>query len=143
MPVTGNMSYYYKRKVADLALGQQSYTPVTGIFVGLWLSALDFSASGAQNGEVTGAGYSRFSAVNNLNNWSTALTASGTAYKWNLTDFTFPTALSTWGNVQYFGVVDAATQGNMLYWGELNTAKAIVSADVFRFPSGQLVITHT
>ena len=143
MPVTGNMSYYYKRKVSDLAAGGQGYTPPTGLFVGLSLSALDFSATGGWAGEVTGAGYLRYSAVNNLVNWVTGLTASGTAYKYNGVDFIFPTALSLWGNVQYGYIVDAATNGNALYWFELATAKAVASGDVFKFPSGSLAIQHT
>ena len=143
MAVTGNMSYYLKRKVADLALGAQAYTPPTGLFIGLWTAAIDFSASGAQAGEVNGTNYTRFSATNNLVNWSTALTASGTAYKFNNVDFVFPTAQGTWGTASHFGIVDAATEGNMLYWGELVTAKAMGSGDVIRFLSGGIAITLT
>lgn len=144
MAVTGNKSNYYKEKVANLALGNQAYTPPTGIFLALFLSAINHSATGGYPGEVTGAGYSRFSAANGLGagQWITALTASGTGYKYNAADWTFPTARSLWGTVDYFAVVDAATNGNILYWGQLATAKVVASGDVFRFPSGALVITE-
>lgn len=143
MAVTGNMSYFLKEKIANQALGAQAYTPPTGLFVGLWLSALDYSASGQTPGEVTGAGYSRFSATNDLANWTTALTASGTAYKFNGVDFVFPTAQGLWGPVQYAAILDAPVNGNILYWAELATAKAVASADVLRFPSGAIAVRHT
>lgn len=145
MAITGTKSYYYQRKIADLALGQQAYTPPTGIFLALLLSAIDFSATGGWPGEVTALGYLRFSAVNGLaaGQWTTALTASGSAYKFNAADWNFPTAQGLWGNVQYFQILDAAAAGNMLYFGELATAKAVASGDVFRFPSGAIMVTET
>lgn len=139
MAATGNMSYYYKRKITELALGGQDYNPVTGTFIQLYQSAVDFTATGGVPG---GIGL-RYSATNNLETWRTGLTASGTGYTWNTIDLQWPTATADWGTAQYFLVLDAAANGNALYWGEMVTAKVVGSGDVFRFPSGQLVFTLT
>lgn len=140
MAVTGNLSYYGKRQIIDLIPGGQAYTPPTGIFLQLYQSAIDYSATGGWPGAI-GA---QFSATNNLENWITGLTASGTGYKVNAVDFVFPTATADWGTAQFFMVKEAAAAaGEPLYWGELATAKVVASGDVIRFPSGSLAIRHT
>lgn len=143
MATTGNMSYYLKRKIQDLVQGGQAYTPPTGIFIALFTAQIDFSATGGWPGEVNAGGYSRFSAANDLNKWTTALTASGTGYKFNAADFVFPTAQADWGTATHAAILDAATNGNVLHWFQLSAAKMIGSGDVFRFPSGAIGITLT
>ena len=45
------------------------------------------------------------------------------------------------GTITHFGVLDAATSGNLLYHGALTTSRAITSGDIFRVPTGDLDIT--
>jgi len=42
---------------------------------------------------------------------------------------TFPAPTAAWGTVTHFGVFDAATAGNALYYGDLTTARTINSGD--------------
>jgi hypothetical protein len=44
--------------------------------------------------------------------------------------------------VTHFGVFDAVTTGNLLFWAALTTSKAIGNGDVASFPIGNLVHTE-
>jgi hypothetical protein len=54
---------------------------------------------------------------------------------------TFPTASASWGTVTHFGVFDASTAGNLLYWGALSVSKAVGSGDTASFAIGELDVT--
>ncbi len=86
--------------------------------------------------EVTGGAYARVTVTNNATNWPAATGA--TAAKSNGTVITFPTATAAWGTVVAFGIFDAATVGNLLWWGDLTTVKAVASGDTASFAIGSL-----
>jgi len=134
MAATGSKTDWYENKVLDFALGNQAYTPPTGLFITLFSAELtDASTSGAGVVGLT------FSAANDLNNWTTAAGGS----KNNAVAFVFPTATANWGTAQWFGIRESAVAaGRILYWGELATAKFIGSGDVFQFASGGITITE-
>lgn len=138
--ITGGLSNYARLKTLDMWLGAQSHTPATGFFIALFLSAIDQSASGVKEGEVTGANYSRFSATNNLVNW---LTATAPGLKRNTVDFNFPTAHSTWGNISCFMITDHPTGGNSIYWGYWNTVLSANSGTAIQILSGNLTIRES
>lgn len=141
MAITGSMSDFLEKKVLDLVCGAQAYTAPTGLFIGLWLSAIDDTYSGLTPGEVTGLHYARFSAVNDLNNWSTAVTGTdASGVKYNLNSFTFPTAGGTWGNISGFAICDAKDSGNILFWGHLNTPGPCNSGSAFQFAASSIII---
>jgi hypothetical protein len=43
--------------------------------------------------------------------------------------------------VSHFGIYDAATAGNLLFWGALTIAKTINQSDTVTFPVDSLSIT--
>ena len=134
MAATGSKANWFENVVLDWALGNQAYTVPTGIFIGLFTSALDDTMT-------TGAGeiFQRFSAAADLENWTTAAGGS----KNNAVAFQWPTATADMGTAKYFAIMESgAGAGRGLYWGELATGKIIGSGDVFRFPSGAITITE-
>jgi hypothetical protein len=73
--------------------------------------------------------------TNNVANWANA--AGTTATKHNFTVITFPQATADWGTLVAFGVLDAATAGNLLMWGALNapSGKVISNGDTLSLPA--------
>lgn len=99
-----------------------------------------FTATPSDSGggtEVTGGSYARVSVTNNTTNWPNASGGS----KSNGADITFPTASGSWGTVTQFGIHDASTAGNLLYWGDISPSKVIGIGDTAKFATGQITIT--
>ncbi len=129
------MSDYLEKKVQDLVLGGVAF-PAPATHVALFTVAPTDSTAGT---EVTGGAYARVNVTNNTTNWPAATGA--TAAKSNGTVVTFATATAAWGTVVAFAIMDAATAGNMLWWGDLTTVKAIASGDTASFAVGSLSTT--
>jgi hypothetical protein len=133
--VAGSLSDYAEKKVQDLILGGVAFSaPAT--HVALFTVAPTDAGGGT---EVSGGAYARVAVTNNTTNWPAA--SGGTAAKSNGTVITFPTATASWGTVVAFGIFDAASAGNLLWWGDLTTAKAIGSGDTPSFAIGALAFT--
>jgi hypothetical protein len=56
---------------------------------------------------------------------------------------TFPVAGTSWGTIVAMAIFDAATAGNMLYFGNLTASKTVGSGDQVSFADNALVITET
>lgn len=54
---------------------------------------------------------------------------------------TFPQASTAWGTVTHFAMFDASSAGNLLFYGELDNARAIGQNDTPSFGSGALDVT--
>lgn len=83
--------------------------------------------------EISGSGYARQSATfGNVSSGSVSTNAT----------ISFPQASSNYsGNVTHIGIFDAASGGNLLFYGALSSAKTVTSGDVFQINSGSLTIT--
>lgn len=134
----GSKSNYLENALLDHVLGGGDYTRPATVYVGLWTSALDDTSDGSTAGEVSGGAYARVALTNNATNWPAA---SGGA-KSNGTEITFPQATADWGTVTHFAILDAATLGNILYWGALTASKTIQDGDTASFAIGDLDITE-
>ena len=140
------MSDYLENKLIDHVFRGQSYTlPV--LYVGLLTSAPSDAGGGT---EVSGNAYARVKAAAGasqaLTDWKStqndSLASSGTTGNTTNTNaITFPTPTATWGTVTHFGIYDASTGGNLLFWGALTISKTINQSDTVTFPSGTLSIT--
>ena len=129
------MSDYLEKKVQDLVLGGVAFTaPAT--HVALFTVAPSDTGGGT---EVTGGAYGRVAVTNNTTNWPVA--TGVTAAKSNGTVITFATATASWGTVVAFGIMDATTVGNLLWWGDLTTNKAVGNGDTPSFAVGALAFT--
>lgn len=130
--MAGSKADYLENELLDHVFGKGSYTP-PNIYVALFTVAPTDSGGGT---EVSGGSYARVAAA--AAKWNVA---SGGATA-NASDITFPEATASWGTVVAFALFDAATAGNMLYWGDLTTSKAIGSGDTAKFAAGDLDVSE-
>lgn len=108
-------------------------------YVALYTTApSDDSGTGAV--EVTGGSYARVAVASG--GWS-AISGAPTAAAQvsNTAAVTFPTSTASWGTVVAFGLYDALTSGNLLWWNN-TTPQTIGSATTPSFPIGALVVSE-
>lgn len=92
---------YLKNKILEHITGKTTYTKPTNTYLGLFTG--DPTVAGQQTQEVSGGSYARQQVT-----WATA---SNGLIK-NSSSITFPAM--PYANVKYWGVFDAATNGNLL-----------------------------
>lgn len=138
------MSDYLENKIIDWLFRAQTFTTPTGLHVGLLTAAPSDTGGGT---EVSGNAYARVNLAPSLTNWAgTQAAASTTASSGtsgttsNNSAVTFPTPTASWGTVTHFGIWDAATSGNLLFYGALNISKTINSGDTVTFPISSLSV---
>lgn len=135
----GGVSQYLANKLLDQVLGGAAYAPPATVYIGLWTAALADTSTGSTAGEVSGNGYARAGVTNDPTNWPAAVAAS----KSNGGEFDFPVASAAWGTLSYFAILDAPTNGNILYWAPLGTPVTINAGDRPQFNAGSLTVTRT
>lgn len=128
-------SNYLEDKILDHMLGGGDYARPATVYVALYTSAPTDAGGGT---EVSGGSYARAAVTNNATNFPAA--ASG--LKTNGTAITFATASGAWGTATHFGVFDALSGGNLLFWGSLTAPRTITNGDTFSFGIGQLSFTE-
>jgi len=114
-------------------LFESDFSAPANMYVALYTSAPTDSGGGV---ECTGGAYER-EAVARQTGW----TSAGNATE-NASDITFTEATASWGTVVAFGLFDALSAGNLLYWGDLTTSKSIDNGDTAKIPAGDLDITE-
>lgn len=103
-----------------------------------------FTATPSDSGggtEVTGGSYVRKSVTNNTTNFPAALGTSPST-KQNGTAITFVKASADWGTIVAFGLHDAVSAGNLLYWGAVSPNKSVLNNDTAEFAANTLTITE-
>ena len=128
-------SDYLEDKVLDHVLGNTTYTPASGRYLGLFTSdgGLESNSSGSWT-EISSSGtaYAR-EAI------SFSAASSGSAS--NSATVTFSAATANWGTITHVAVMDASSAGNVLFYGAVTTSKTIESGDTFQVSSGNLTIS--
>ncbi len=108
------------------------------IHVGI-LTAAPTDAGGGT--EVTGGAYARVSITRATGAFAAPTDNAGSQRTSNSAAITFPTPTANWGTATHFGIYDAATAGNLLYWGALGTSRTINNGDTApSFAIGALTI---
>lgn len=130
------LSAYLENKINDHVLGGSDYTRPATVYFALYTAAPSESGGGTEVSN-SGTGYSRKAVTNN----STNFPASSSGTKSNGTAISFDSATSSWGTIVAFGVFDASTGGNLLYFGSLTTSRAIATGDTARFAAGDFSVT--
>jgi len=125
-------------KILDAELSATAYTSPTTVWVGLWTATLSAASTGATAGEVSGGSYARVSITCNTTNFPSA---SGGSIS-NGTAINFATPTASWGTVTYVAILDAATGGNILYFGALTTSQTISSGNTVSFAASSLTVTE-
>ena len=128
-------SNYLENKVLDHTLRNASFTQPAGLFVGLYTgNALSNLEAGTLSDEVStsGTGYVR-KAVTFGN------ASSGTST--NNTTITFDAAVVNWGNITAIAILDTVSSGNVLFYGNLTTAKLIETGDTMQFVTNNITVS--
>lgn len=133
--MAGSKSDFLENELLDHVLGNAAYSAPATTYVALYTAAPTDAGGGT---EVSGGSYARVAVTNNDTNWPAA---SGGA-KANGTAITFPTATANWGTVVAFAILDAASGGNLLYWGDLAASKSVDDGDTASFAVGELDVTE-
>ena len=123
-------SNYLEGKLIEHVLRNTAYTSPTTVHLSLHTANPAEDASGT---EVSGSGYGRqaiaFGAHSNgacSNSAVEEFTASGGAF----------------GTVTHFGIFDASSSGNLLYYGALTASKVVADGDTLKFAIGSITITE-
>lgn len=123
-------SDYLENKILEHVLKNTAYTSPTTVYMALFTAAPTDAGGGT---EVSTNNYAR-----------TAITfgaASGGAIS-NSGAVNFPTPSGSWGACTHFGIFDASTNGNLLYWGALAQTETPLSGNTVTFPIGDIDITE-
>lgn len=140
-----NMSNYLENKLIDFIFRGVSYSAPATLYVALCTSAVSDSSTGSTISEVSGGNYARVSITSNTTNWyttngDTAATSSGTngttgnanTISWNSV---------TWAaTVTDVAICDAASGGNVLFFGTLSASKSVASGDSISFAANSLTL---
>lgn len=139
------MSDYLENKLVDQIFRAQAFSFPATLHVGLLTAAPSDSGGGT---EVTGGSYARASVTASLANFAgtqgagTTVASSGTGGQTsNNATISFATPTASWGTVTHFGIYDAASAGNLLFWGALTISKTINQGDTVTFPAASLSVT--
>ena len=135
--MAGGFSDYLENEILDHIFGVGSYSAPATVYVGLATAACSDTTTGSIVTEPSGGSYARVSVTNSGTNWNTASSGSIS----NKTAITFPEATASWGEVTDFFIADAATNGNILVWGDLTASKTIGTGDTASFAAGDLQIS--
>ena len=133
--MAGGISDYLELELLDhvLKLGTANWTVPTHLYVSLWTSDPADAGSGT---EVTGAACAR----KLWDAWELHPTATERSARNNGT-FDFAAASSNLGTVTHWGIHDAVSAGNLLWYGPFDAAKTVNSGMVFHVPDEAIVMS--
>jgi hypothetical protein len=132
-------SAYLSEKVKNEVLGGTAYSAPSTVYTALWTTSAGTDMDGYHGGtagEVSGGSYDRVSKTNNTTNFASV---TGDNAKVNSNAHTFPTATANWnsGNaIPQMGIFDGnakTSADNLLIWGDLTVAKAVLNGDTAQF----------
>jgi hypothetical protein len=105
-------------------------------YVGLFSTAPANDASAGT--ELSGSGYARQSIT-----FGAPATDTGNVRKIaNTNTITFGPASADWSAAVAFGVFDASSGGNLIYWDSLTASRTILNGDSGQFAAGALVVNE-
>lgn len=134
--MAGSKSDFLELELLDHVLGNAAYTaPAVSVWIALYTVAPTDAGGGT---ECTGGSYVRKAVDNDKTTWTVA--ASGALH--NDIEITFVEATASWGTVVAFGIFDAESGDNLLYWADLTVNKTIDSGDTAKFAVGDIEVTE-
>lgn len=144
------MSDFLENRLIDHLFRGVSFSAPTALHVALFTANPSDSGGGTEVSTAGSTNYARAALAPSTTNWaatnaagSTAATSSGTSGTTsNNVAITFNAPGSgAWGVITGFGIYDASTSGNLLWWGALGTSKTVNANDAApSFAVGQLQI---
>jgi hypothetical protein len=132
-------SHVLQQRILESTLRAAAYTVPATVYVALFTATpTEAYTVGVPTGtEVTGGSYARVAATFAA---SVSGGASPSSTAANSGVITFPTASAGWGTVTSFGVFDAASAGNLLYFGNLTATQTVATGNTPTYAAGAIVI---
>jgi len=130
-------SNYLENKVLDHTLRNAAFTQPSGLYIGLFKNnALGNLEAGTLSDEISTSGTAYARKAVTFGN-----AASGSAS--NSATVTFDAATAEWGTVTAIAILDGDTEGsnNVLFYGNLTTAKLIETGDTLQFVSNNVTVS--
>lgn len=134
-------SDYLEERLLNHVLTNTAYTAPSTLYLGLFTNTSGNAATNLEAGTLTdevstsATGYGRKTVT-----FGSATVGATTVSATDAT-VTFDAATANWNTITHVAVLDAATAGNVLFWGAVTTAKAIETGDTFQVTSGNLTIS--
>jgi len=128
-----NMSNYLATALLNQVFRNQNFTRPSTVYVALYTSNPTAADTGT---EVSGGSYARQAVT-----FSAPSIEGGKQTIKNTAEIVFPIATADWGTVTHVGIRDAATGGNLLYYGPWENARTILAGDRPRILQDSLVLT--
>jgi hypothetical protein len=123
------ISNYLENALINAVLRNVPYTSPTAVYLALFTSDPTDANTGT---EVTGGAYQRQQITFN---------APTDGMVSNSNEILFPVATANWGTITHIGIFDAATGGNLLFYGAVITSKTISTNDQLKINVGDISIT--
>jgi hypothetical protein len=129
-------SNYLENKVLDHTLRNAEFTQPGNLFIGLFKNnSLTNLEAGTLTDEVPTAGGTNYA----RKPVTFGAAASGTAT--NSATVTFDAAQAEWGTITAIAILDTITAGNVLFYGNLTTAKLIENGDTIQFVTNNVTVS--
>lgn len=133
-------SNYLETKLLNHTLRNTAFTQPSGLYLALFKSTVDAATTlanleaGILTDEVSTSGtfYGRKAVTFGTTSTNTASTDQ---------PVTFDAATASWGTISHIAVMDAATSGQVLFYGAVTTSKTIDTGDTFQVSAGNLTIS--
>lgn len=129
--MANNKTDYLEGKIVEHVLRNVAYTSPTSVFAALFTAAPGEAAGGTEV-SASGTAYAR---------QAITFGAHSGGQVANSAAVNFPTATGAgYGTVTDMAIFDAATVGNMLYYGTLAASKIVAAGDSIGFAIGALTV---
>lgn len=128
------MTKYFRKLVLNTLRGE-NLNGFETVYVGLFIDGDNRPEIANGINELAGGGYERMPIK-----LSEPIEVDAFTQVSNVNEIDFGIATSDWGVVVSAGIFDSKTEGNMLYYGKLHSAKNIETGDSIRFAENQLII---
>lgn len=129
-------SDYLENKVLDHCLGDGSFTMPAAVYLALCTVVPTDASTGATITEANYTGYARKQIA------ASDLSAASSGSKTNSSAITFADCTAGSSTVVGFAIVDASTNGNILYWGTVTSKTIDTSNTPATVAIGGLVVTE-
>ncbi|OMF39756.1 phage tail fiber protein [Paenibacillus peoriae] len=127
-------SNWWKTACINAALRGINFASPQALYIALYTSSPTDADTGQ---EVSGGGYTRRAVT-----FSEPVIADRWAVVASISDVVFPIASAKWGLITHVGIRDAATGGNLIYYGAITTPRTAETNDTLRFLAGQLKVNE-
>lgn len=135
--MAGNFSDYAEAKILNQVFGATAWSAPATLYFALFTANPSDSGGGT---EVSGGSYARASVTNNTTNFPNATGTSPTS-KTTGADITFATATADWGTITAYGIFDASSSGNLIWWTTLTANKTVSNGDTAKIATGAVTMT--